>query len=104
GEVVVVLEREPKAGLHGAADAEVERKSEYARARRSCSARCSVDRAVVHDDDVELWVERAELVDHAADAVLFVERRNDREPAKLAQTRIDGRRRRGCDGLAHATE
>ncbi len=103
-DVVAVLEREPKARLHGAADAEVEGKTKHPCALRSRNLRRAVERAVVHDHDIEPRVECTQLIDHAADGVLLVESRNDRHPAKLAQARIDGRRRRGCDGLAHAHE
>ena len=54
GEVVAVLERVAEAGLHGAADPEVERQPEHARARRSAATLGrAVGRAVVDDDDVE---------------------------------------------------
>ena len=55
----------------------------------AASVRRAVERAVVDDDDVEPRIERAELVDHAADVLLLVQRGDDRDAAELAQARID---------------
>ena len=66
-ELVAVLERVPEAGLHGAADAEVEREAEHDGAPRLCDRRRAVRRAVVDDDDVEAGIEGPDLVDDAAD-------------------------------------
>ena len=51
-----------------------------------------VGRAVVDDDDLEVGVERADLLDHPRDALLLVERRDDRDRA--GRRRAAGRRAR----------
>ncbi len=78
-DVVVAVERVAETGLDGAADAEVERQSHDARSSARRGLPGAVARRVVDHDDVELRVERANLVDHAADRSLLVVRRDDRE-------------------------
>ena len=84
-EVVAPLEGEAEAGLHRPADPEVEGELEDVGALLARDRGCAVDRAVVHDDDVEAGVEGAELVDDAGDRLLLVECGDDREPALLAR-------------------
>ena len=60
-EVEVVLERVAEAGLHGAADAEVERQAQHPRAGCARDLGGAVVRAVVDHEDLELRVVRAEL-------------------------------------------
>ena len=91
-DVVVVLEREAEAGLHCAADAEVERQPQHACTLRRRRVRRAVERAVVDDDDVEPRIERAQLVDHAPDVLRLVQRGDDRDTAELSQARIDAHR------------
>ena len=82
-----MLERVLEAGLHGAADAEVERQPDDVRAARARDARrCASLGAVVDHDDVEARVERADLLDDAADRRLLVPGRDDRD-ARGAQAR-----------------
>ena len=101
GDVVAVLVREAEAGLHGAADAEVERQPEDDRALRRRDLGRAVDRAVVDDDDVETGIERAQLVDHARDGLLLVQRRDDGDAAQLREPGESGRGGRQLDGLRH---
>ena len=84
-DVVAVLEREAIAGLHRAADAEVERQPDDVRAPVGGHPCGAVRRAVVDDDDDEAVVERPDLVDHTADRLLFVQRRHDRDPFELGE-------------------
>ena len=100
-EVVAVLEGEAEAGLNSAADAEVERQAEDARALRGRDGGGAVDRPVVDDDDVEPRVERAQLVDDAGERELLVQRRHDRDAAQLAQAGKARRRRSRDDGVRH---
>ena len=72
GDVIAAFERELVAGLHGAADAEVERVADDAGARRRGQAVRLVRRAVVHDDHVELRGVAADLADRAGDGAGFV--------------------------------
>ncbi len=102
--VVAVLEGEAKAGLHRAADTEVERQPQHARTLAARDPRRPVDGAVVDDDDVQPGIEGAQLVDHASDRVLLVQRGDDRDALQLTELRI-GRRRSSCgDELAHRAE
>ncbi len=79
-EVVSVLRCVAEAGLDRAADTEIERQYDDMSAPpgRACPGR--VLRRVVDDDDVEVGIERAQLVDHLADRALLVEGRDDRDP------------------------
>ena len=64
-------------GLHGAADAEVERKLDDFGAGATSDGGRLVGRAVVDDDDLELGLGRPELGDDARDRVGLVEGRDD---------------------------
>ena len=66
GEVEAVLERVAEAGLHGAADAEVERQAGARARRRPRDAPRSVRASRRRHDDLERRVEGADLVDDAA--------------------------------------
>ena len=81
GGVVAALERVDVAGLHGAADAEVERVAEHLRARRGRARSGVVGRAVVDHEHVELGRALAQLAHDVADRVGLVVGRNDREMA-----------------------
>ena len=79
----------PEAGLHGAADPEVEREADDVRAVLRGDLGRAVGRAVGDDDDVEARVECAQLVDDAADRLLLVERGDDRDPThRLSRQRL----------------
>ena len=103
GDVVAALEREAVPRLHGTADAEVERQPQHVRAAVGGHARRAVGRAVVDDDDVEVGIEAADLVDHAADGRLLVQRRDDGDALEVGELREDvvARRRRDCGELSH---
>ena len=85
GDVVALLERIPVTGLHRAPDPEVERKPDHVGTAICCDPRRAVGRTVVDHSNLEARVERADLVDHAADRGLLVERRNDREALQLLE-------------------
>src|SRR5262249_57367320 len=80
-EVEAVLVREAVAGLHGAADPEIERKPKDAGPARSGGPGRVVARTVVDDDNLDLRVGGADLVDDGADRPLFVVGGDDSEPA-----------------------
>jgi hypothetical protein len=80
-----VLECEPVAGLHGAADPEVEGQPQDVCAAVGRDAGGAVDGPVVDDDDVEAGIERADLVDDTADRLLLVQRRDDRGALELGE-------------------
>ena len=77
GELEVVLQCVAEGGLHRAADAEVVREREHARALLLGHLGRAIAGAVVHDDDLEAGVELADLVDHARHAALLVVGGND---------------------------
>ena len=87
GQLVTVLGREPKAGLHGAADAEIERQPQDVGTERGGHLGGAVDRAVGDDDDVEARVEGTELFEHATDVALFVVGRHDRDSPEVGELR-----------------
>ena len=80
GDVEAVGERVAEAGLHRSADPEVEREPEEPGAGRLGDRSGPVVRAVVHDDDLEVRIRGADLLDHPADRGGLVERRDDRDP------------------------
>ena len=72
-----VVARVLVAGLHSAADSRLNG-SHITRAPAAATAsKVPVGGAVVHHDDLEVWVERAKLRDHADRSHPLVERRND---------------------------
>ena len=77
GDLVAALERIDVAALHRAADAEVERQPQHARAgvRRQRSGR--VLRAIVDDQDVEIGRAAPDLADGARDDLTLVVCGND---------------------------
>ena len=77
GELEVVFQCVAKGGLHRAADAEVVRQREHARALLLGHLGRAITGAVVHDDDLEAGIEGADLVDHARHAALLVVGGND---------------------------
>ena len=81
-ELVAVLVGVAKAGLHSAADAEVERQPHHVGAVRGRDLRGAIGRAVGDHNHVEPRVEGMQLVDDAADVVLLVVGRDDRDPAE----------------------
>ena len=90
-DVEAVLQRVLVAGLHGAADTEVERErrrpprppARHARAVR-------VGRAVVDDDDLELRVGGADLLDDGAEGLPPRLGGDDRDRAKAARGALRG--------------
>ena len=102
GDVVAVLEREPEARLHGAADAEVERQAQHVRALRRGDVRRAIGRAVVDDDDVE--VRRRTRAARRSRAAPCAPRSAPARSRGAGAPRGSGeRRRRGrrCDRLRH---
>ena len=79
GRVVALLEREAKSRLHGATDADVEGQAEDDRPLPRCDLGRLVRGGVVHDHDVDLPVERADLVHDAPDRPGLVEGGHDRD-------------------------
>src|SRR5512133_4182474 len=98
-----MLESEAVARLNGAADAEVERETEYMRTLVRGEPSGAICRTVVDHHDVETRVEGADLVDHAAHGLLLVERRDDRDAPQLADPSEHGvaRRHRHSRELSH---
>ena len=81
GDLVSLVARVPEPGLDRATDADVERQREDFRAVRAGDVDRVVRRRVVDDDNVDVRVERADLVDDATDRACFVPRGNDRDQA-----------------------
>ena len=102
-DVVAVLECEAIARLHRAADTEVEGEAKHVGTAIGSDTRGAVRGAVVDHDDVEARIERAELVDHAADGLFLVQCRNDRDPPQLGDLLEHGvvRGRRHFHELSH---
>jgi len=83
GDVVAVPQGVLEAGLHRAADADVEGMADDHGAARLGLGRGVVDRAVVDHDDVEVRRVPMDVADHAADHPLLVVGGDDRELAEL---------------------
>ena len=79
GHLVAVLAGVQVAGLHGTADAEVERQRQHRGARRAGARGGRVGRAVVHDQDVEIGGPAVDLRDRPADRAGLVVSRHYRE-------------------------
>ena len=80
GDVEAVRERVAEAGLHGAADPQVEGEDQEPGPGGFGDRPGPVVGAVVHDDDLEARIRCADLLDHPADRGGLVERRDDRDP------------------------
>jgi hypothetical protein len=78
-DVEAVREREAEAGLHCAADSQVEGENQQPGSGRLGDRSGPVVGAVVHDDDLEARIRGADLLDHSPDRGRLVERRDDRD-------------------------
>jgi hypothetical protein len=79
GDVEAVGERVAVAGLHGAADAEVEREPQHSRAGCLGERAGAIGRAVVHDEHLESEIDALDLLDDAPDCRRLVQSRHDRD-------------------------
>ena len=84
GDLVAVLVRVDVAGLHRAADAEVERQPQHRAPRPRRALRGAVRRAVVDDEHVELGRPLVDLGDRRGDGFGLVEGGDDGEIAAQA--------------------
>ena len=80
GDVEAVGQGVAEAGLHGAADPEIEGEDEEPGPGGFRDRTGPVVGAVVHDDDVEARISCPDLLDHPPDRGGLVERRDDRDP------------------------
>ena len=92
-EVEALAMREPKPGLHRAADAEIVSEANDARTARTRDLGRAIGRAIVDDDGLDrrsdvLGLQRANLAKQPLESLLFVERRNDDEEPHRAPRAI----------------
>ena len=91
-----LVERVAEAGLHRAADPEIEGEDEEPGPGGLGDRPGPVVGAVVHDDDLEARIRCSDLLDHSPDRGGLVERRDDRDPPSSAASGRPQSRREHC--------